>query len=92
MHDAKDLIWIPKDLKSCCYLVTKLCLTVYDPMDCGLQGSSVNGISLAKILNRLPCTSPRVLPYPEIKPGSPALAGRLFTLREVSIVGREKKM
>jgi len=61
-------------------------------MDCGLQGSSVNGISIAKILNRLPFPSPRDLPYPEIKPGSPALAGGLFTFREVSIVGREKKM
>ena len=34
----------------CCYLVTKLCLTLYDPVDCSPPGSSVHGISLARIL------------------------------------------
>ena len=31
-------------------LVTKLCPTLYDPMDCSLPGSSVHGISQARIL------------------------------------------
>ena len=34
----------------CCCLVTKSCLTLCDPMDCSLQGSSVLGISQARIL------------------------------------------
>ena len=34
----------------CCCLVAKLCLTLCDPMDCSLPGSSVHGISQAKIL------------------------------------------
>ena len=30
--------------------VTQLCLTLCDPMDCSLPGSSVHGISQARIL------------------------------------------
>ena len=32
-------------------LVSKLCLTLCDPMDCSLPGSSVHGLSQAKILD-----------------------------------------
>ena len=31
-------------------LVTQLCATLYDPMDCSLPGSSVHGILQARIL------------------------------------------
>jgi len=31
-------------------LVSKVCLTLCDPMECNLQGSSVHGISQARIL------------------------------------------
>ena len=34
----------------CCYLVTKSCLILWDPMDYSPPGSSVHGIFLAKIL------------------------------------------
>ena len=34
----------------CCCLVTKLCLTLLQPMDCSMPGSSVHGISQARIL------------------------------------------
>ena len=34
----------------CCGLVAKSCLTLCDPMDCGLPDSSVHGISQARIL------------------------------------------
>ena len=37
----------------CGYLVTKFCLTVCDPMDCSPPGSSVHGISEARILKHL---------------------------------------
>ena len=36
---------------SCCYcLIAKLCLTLCDPMDCSLPGSSIHGIFQARIL------------------------------------------
>ena len=34
----------------CCCLVTKLYQSLCDPMDCGLPGSSVHGISKARML------------------------------------------
>ena len=40
-----DIIGI---LVNCC-LVTKSCLTLCDPMDCGLPGFSVHGVSLARM-------------------------------------------
>ena len=49
-------------------LVTQLCVILCDPMDCSPPGSSVRGSLEAKILEWLPC-----LPYPRIKPRSPAL-------------------
>ena len=46
-------------------------------MDCSPPGSSVLGISQARILESFP--SPGDLPDPGIKPMSPELAGRFFT-------------
>ena len=62
---------------SCC-LVIKSCLFC-DPMDCSPPGSSVHGISQARILKWLPFPSPGDLPDPGITPASPELAGRFFT-------------
>ena len=39
--------------KSVCVLVAQLCLTLYNPMDCSLIGSSVHGILQARILERV---------------------------------------
>ena len=36
-----------------CYLVTKLCPTLCDPMDCSPTGSSIHGVFQAKILHFL---------------------------------------
>ena len=36
-----------------CVLVTQLCLTLCDPMDCSLPGSSVHGVLQARILERV---------------------------------------
>ena len=44
-----------------------------DPMDYSLPGSSVPGISQARILSRLPFPSPGDLPDPGVEPASPAL-------------------
>ena len=52
-------------------LVTQLCLTLCDPM-------SVHRIFQARVLGWLPSPSPGDLPHPGIKPGSPALASRVF--------------
>ena len=49
------------------------CPALCDPMDYSLSGSSVHGISEARIRNRLPFLTPEDLPGPGIKPASPAL-------------------
>ena len=60
----------------------QLCLTLCDPMDCSLPGSSVHGILQARILEWVAMPSSGNLPNLGIKPTSltsPALAGRFFT-------------
>ena len=57
------------------------CATLCNPMDCRLPGSSVHGISQARILEWLPFPPPGDLPDPGIEPtflASPALAGGFF--------------
>ena len=54
-------------------LVTKSCLTLCNPMDYSLPGSSVHGILWARTLDGLPFASPGDLPNPGIEPGSPAV-------------------
>ena len=56
----------------------QLSLTLYDPMDCSLAGSSVHGILQEGILEWLPCPPPGDLPDPGIKPASLTLAGGFF--------------
>ena len=56
----------------------QLSLTLYDPMDCSLAGSSVHGILQEGILEWLPCPPPGDLPDPGINPASLALAGGFF--------------
>ena len=51
-------------------VVTQSCLTLCNPMDCRLPGSSGYGIFLARILEWLPFPSPEDLPNPGIKVGS----------------------
>ena len=60
---------------------TQSCLTFCDSMDCSPPGSSVHGISQARILEWVAISSSRGS-NPGIQPGSPvapALAGRFFT-------------
>ena len=69
----------------CVCLAAKLYLTLYDPMDCSLPGSSIHGIFQARELqywSGLPCPPPGNLPDLGIKLASlvsPALADRFFT-------------
>jgi len=48
-------------------------------MECSLPGSSVHGISQARILECDAISSSRGSFYPGIEPASPGLAGGLFT-------------
>ena len=59
--------------------VTQSCLTLCDPMNYSLTGSSVHVISQARVLEWLPFPSPGDLPDPGIKPTSPALGSIFFT-------------
>ena len=63
-------IFVPE----CVYvLVAKSCLTLCDPMDCSLSGSSVHGILQARILEWVVLLSSRGASQHRIEPGSPAL-------------------
>ena len=59
-----------------------LCLTLCDPMDNNLPGSSIHGILQQEYWNGLPFPSPEYLSNPGIEPESlisPALIGGLLT-------------
>ena len=61
-------------------LVTQLCPTLCDPMDCSPPGSLVHEIIRQEYWNALPFPSPGDLPNPGMDPGSPALqAGSLLS-------------
>ena len=63
----------------CVFSVTQSCPTLCNLMDRSWPGSSVCGISQARVWSGLPFPSPGDLPDPGIKPGSPALTGGFFT-------------
>ena len=59
-------------------LVTTLCPTLCRPIDCSPPGSSVHGISQARVLKWAAISFPGDLPDPGSEPIS-CLAGRFFT-------------
>ena len=61
-------MWYPQD---CIHLIPKPCLC--NPMDCSLTGSSVHGISQARILEWVAIPSPGDLPDLRIEPAFLAL-------------------
>ena len=61
-------------------LVTQSCPTPCGPMYCGLPGSSVHGISQARVLVWIAIPFSSDLPNPGVKL-SPAWAGRFFTTK-----------
>ena len=61
-------------------LVAQLCLTLCDSMDCSPPGSSVHGISQARILDGLPFPSPGVVPNPGTEPSLPHCRQVLYHL------------
>ena len=72
-------------------LVAKLCLTLCDPVDCSLTGSSVCGISQARMLEWVTMPSFRGCSQPRDQTQVSWIAGRFFTvwaIREAPISGR----
>ena len=53
--------------------ITQSCLTLCNPVDSSLPGSTVHGFSRQEYWSGLPFPSPGDLPNPGIEPGSPAL-------------------
>ena len=68
-----------QDRKCGCCLVTMSCLSLCNPLDYSLPGSSVHGISWTRILEWVAILFSRDLPNPGIKPASPPLASGFFT-------------
>ena len=60
-------------------LCAQSCLTLCDPKDCNPPGSSVHGLSQARVLEWVAMPFSRGSSQPGMKPKSPALAGRFFT-------------
>jgi len=54
-----------------------------------LQASPSMGYSRQEYWSVLPCSPPRDLPYPGMKPKSPVLAGRFFTSKPPGKPSRE---
>ena len=68
---------------SICRLVTKLCSTLCSPMDCSPSGSSLHGISQARILEWVAISYSRGFSQP-VSLASPARASGFLTTKEVS--------
>ena len=67
-------------IKMYLWLYAQSCLTLCDPMDYNPPGSSVHGISQARILEWVGISSSRGFPWPRDQTlVSPAWAGRFFT-------------
>ena len=60
-------------------LITQSCLTLCNPMDYSLPGSSVHGFLQQENWNGQPFPSPGDLPNPGIEPRSPALQADSLT-------------
>ena len=63
-----------------CVLVAWSCLTVHDPMDCSWAGSSVHGISQARILEWVAISSSRGSSQPRDRIWVFCVTGKLFTI------------
>ena len=65
---------------SVCVLVTQLCLTLCDPMDCSLPSPSVHGILQARILEWVAMLFSLGSSRPRDQTCVSCMAGRFFTL------------
>ena len=85
-----SFIWLNNRLHC---LVTRLCLTLWDSMDCSPPGSSVHEISQGRILAWVAIPPPGDLPKLGIEctSASPELGGRFFTLSHLGSQGSSCK-
>ena len=61
-------LWTPcVNRRGVCVLVTQSCLTLCNPTDCSLPGSSVHGISQARILEWVAISSSRGSSWPTLR-------------------------
>ena len=67
---CSEQVW--KGLWKVKVLVNQLCLTLCNPIDCNLPGTSVYGIFQARILEYVAISFSRNLPDPDMVPMSPA--------------------
>ena len=63
-----------------CVLVTQLCLTLYDPMDCSPPGFSVREILQTRILEQFAISFSRGSSQPRNRTQDSCIAGRFFTI------------
>ena len=72
-----------------CVLVTQLCPTVSNPMDCSLPGSSVHEILQEKILEWVAISFSRGSSRPRDRTWVSCIAGRCFTVRAIREAPKE---
>ena len=63
-----------------CVLVAQLCPTLCNPMDCSLPGSSIHGISQARILQWVAISFSRGSSQPRDQTRVSCIVGRFFTV------------
>jgi len=83
MCTCKATIQLSGVLSDCVWSVPQSCLTLCHSMDYSLPGSSVHGISQARVVEWVAMPSSRGFSQPGIKPVSlvpPVLAGGFFTI------------
>ena len=86
-HYLFSTIVIALQIQRACYMIAQSCLTLWDPMDRGLSGSSAHGILLARILEGVAMPSSMGSSQPRNQTQVSCIAGRFFTVwatKEVS--------
>ena len=78
IHSFKFLLLQPENYGNLTFVHPQVCQTLCDPMDCSLPGSSVHGISLARIQEWVVISFSRGSARQGLNSVSPALAGRFF--------------
>ena len=74
-----------------CVLVTQLCPTVFFPMDCSLQGSSIHGILQVRILEWVAIPFSRGYPWPRDQTLVSCIEDRFLTNRATRKAQKKKK-
>ena len=84
-HTAPLVMLIMLYIISLKMLVTQLCPTLWDSMDCSPPSSSVRGILQARILERVAMHFTRGFSLPRDQSQVSCIAGRFFTIRVIRL-------